>query len=333
MKTRSLTLVLGSVWLISACGARTSEDELLGYQGPRRSSTGGEGGDSSTGGSSSADGGSGAAVSAGGSIVVPPQSGGTAPVNTGGAVAAGGQPASGGAGAGGGFPGNLCCVNHPEPGCNVPLVEECVCNIDDYCCDDSWDERCVRTATNACFGACTPPASGGAGSGGAGAGTASGGTGSGGAPAQNCCSEHNSPGCQNTDISSCVCSFDKYCCNNSWDSYCVRGAELYCKADCVDPGTGGTTSTGGSSSFCELAGDCGSCTCGSCGAEMEACDGDPGCLSIAWCVQATGCLPLGCFAEDTCGDIINDAGGLSGTSTQLALELSVCVLDAGCPCQ
>jgi hypothetical protein len=42
-----------------------------------------------------------------------------------------------------------CCVVHPQPGCDeidgvpAPGVEECVCAVDAFCCDTTWDEACV----------------------------------------------------------------------------------------------------------------------------------------------------------------------------------------------
>ena len=43
-----------------------------------------------------------------------------------------------------------CCEVHSEPGCNsvcgVPdgSVEQCVCNVDDFCCVVTWDSVCVE---------------------------------------------------------------------------------------------------------------------------------------------------------------------------------------------
>ena len=346
MKLRSLFVVVGSVWLISACGARTSDDELLGYQGGVQPSSGGRSGSGGD-----ADGGSGGGM---------PITGGTggsggSPVGGGGTpFGSGGSPLGSGGifGTGGVFPGNTCCEEHPYPGCNVAFIEECTCDIDDFCCNNEWDRRCVNTANNACFGACfsmggSPSSGGSPGSGGVpgvgglpgvGGGPSSGGSSSGGAPGGNCCAPHASPSCQNMAISSCVCSFDSFCCDNSWDNYCVEGAVEYCKASCGDGsggtmGDGGAVGAGGSGPTCHFTGECGGCMCDQCPAAMTSCQQDEGCLAIAWCIQGSACLPFDCYRPEFCRDVIDQAGGLTGPSVQLALNLSSCAYNAGCSCQ
>lgn len=49
-----------------------------------------------------------------------------------------------------------CCTTSDFSGCESPAVEECVCSVDDFCCDflfGAWDEYCVQIATEQC-GAC-----------------------------------------------------------------------------------------------------------------------------------------------------------------------------------
>ena len=36
-----------------------------------------------------------------------------------------------------------------------------------------------------------------------------------------CHEPHDGPGCSDTELEACVCSFDAYCCSVAWDSYCV----------------------------------------------------------------------------------------------------------------
>ena len=51
---------------------------------------------------------------------------------------------------GGGGDGFACDVVHEEPGCNDPICEEIVCNIDIICCQITWDEFCVTLANSNC---------------------------------------------------------------------------------------------------------------------------------------------------------------------------------------
>ena len=36
-----------------------------------------------------------------------------------------------------------------------------------------------------------------------------------------CCTESANPGCSNTDIETCVCQVDPYCCDTAWDGLCA----------------------------------------------------------------------------------------------------------------
>lgn len=47
-----------------------------------------------------------------------------------------------------------CCTVHGGAACDDMTVAACVCDIDRYCCNSSWDQRCVDLATSDC-GACT----------------------------------------------------------------------------------------------------------------------------------------------------------------------------------
>lgn len=84
------------------------------------------------------------------------------------------------------------------------------------------------------------------------------------------------------------------------------------------------------SDYCPEVGDC---NCGSCACELAACEADAGCSAIRECAQMTGCLGLDCLDEMNCGDVIMMAGGVAGESGMIALALSGCVMDSGCPTQ
>lgn len=50
--------------------------------------------------------------------------------------------------------GGNCCEVHPETGCDNPAVEDCVCEIDGYCCNNNWDGICVDEAIEICGAIC-----------------------------------------------------------------------------------------------------------------------------------------------------------------------------------
>ncbi len=50
---------------------------------------------------------------------------------------------------------NNCCDTNHGVGCTNPVIESCVCAVDEYCCDTDWDAFCVPLAEENC-GACVP---------------------------------------------------------------------------------------------------------------------------------------------------------------------------------
>lgn len=304
--------------LVIGCGARTSDDELLGS-----SRDVGSAGGASTG-ASGGTGGDGATT-------------GGAPATGGGDTASRGD----------------CCTANTTPGCSTRLLEECVCARDPYCCNERWDQACVDQADSECLAACELGggdddfgASGGAtGSGGSAAAGGSGAS-SGALDPGNCCSAQTVPSCNQPSIASCVCEFDDYCCQTAWDAQCVD-AVSQCGASCElgsggsassggASGSGGAQGSGGSSTWsCEdtFPGACGSCLCQSCESQLDACRTDTGCISILWCIEETSCAGLGCYQSSTCRNVIDAFGGIAGTAAQRALTLYSCTAFSGCPCQ
>jgi len=150
--------------------------------------------------------------------------------DTGGSGGTGGTPGSGGGLIGGGPSGggpfqNTCCEANVEIGCNQPDVQECVCDNDPFCCATEWDASCVEQAFNSCALNCDAPATGGSPS------------------ALNCCTAHQSLGCEDPEITDCVCDSDPFCCESQWDDICAISAST-CGSDCRPPGTGGSPSGG-----------------------------------------------------------------------------------------
>jgi hypothetical protein len=148
-------------------------------------------------------------------------------------------------------PGSDCCEPSDAPGCNDAAVEACVCAADSFCCDpqESWDALCVSQVDSLGCGSC------------------------GDAPAASCCEGHETPGCGDAAIESCVCSQDPFCCSSKWDALCASRVESYGCGTCNDQSQPLCTDTcqyandgwcddGGPDadfSVCELGTDCGDC--------------------------------------------------------------------------
>ena len=43
-----------------------------------------------------------------------------------------------------------CCEAHNGPGCDDKTCEGLLCNVDDFCCEEGWDDYCVETAQWEC---------------------------------------------------------------------------------------------------------------------------------------------------------------------------------------
>ncbi len=105
-----------------------------------------------------------------------------------------------------------CCAAGSEAGCSDVSVQQCVCEADAYCCNNSWDSICVGEVTSLGCGSCEVTAP--------------------------CCTSATDPGCELSAVESCVCAADPYCCNNRWDSICVgEVTSLGCgSCDAIDLG-------------------------------------------------------------------------------------------------
>jgi hypothetical protein len=125
-----------------------------------------------------------------------------------------------------------CCEVGMGVGCADDVVEACVCAVDPYCCETSWDELCVSHVEDANCGGCTVgPSSTDFGA--------------------DCCEPSEMPGCPDEITSACVCDADPFCCMVEWDQVCVdTGVELGCHSCGDATGTTGDdygTSSGGES--------------------------------------------------------------------------------------
>ena len=50
-----------------------------------------------------------------------------------------------------------CCTDNGTPGCENDLGEDCVCAMDPYCCEVTWDMICADEYENMCGGTCGGP--------------------------------------------------------------------------------------------------------------------------------------------------------------------------------
>lgn len=112
-----------------------------------------------------------------------------------------------------------CCEVGMGVGCADDGVESCVCTVDPYCCEVSWDELCVNHVEDALCGGCTfGPSSTDFG--------------------LDCCEPAKTPGCPDEMASDCVCDADPFCCLVEWDQVCI---DTGIEQGCLECGFGGTT--------------------------------------------------------------------------------------------
>jgi hypothetical protein len=103
-----------------------------------------------------------------------------------------------------------------EPACDLCVAE--ICEVDPYCCDNSWDTLCVQRVRTTCGSLTCPEAAG--------------------SCAHPVCETGTLlvGGCDEPPLTtSCVtkiCAADPYCCGTAWDSVCVGAVDDVCGATC-----------------------------------------------------------------------------------------------------
>jgi len=178
---------------------------------------------------------------------------------------------------GGGGGGGDCCMAQGGPECDDMAVNDCVCELDGYCCDVQWDEICVSEAQYVCMDDCgLPPANMG-----------------------DCCMEQPGPGCDDMAVTDCTCMIDFGCCLFSWDSHCAAIAVTACDIACegiepLDPCCLSQPDPGCSSD--PAVEDC-------------VCDIDSFCCDTQWDDQCAGLAQFACDLD------CSGEGGMGGTST------------------
>ncbi|HET6582479.1 MAG TPA: hypothetical protein VFG69_03505 [Nannocystaceae bacterium] len=100
--------------------------------------------------------------------------------------------------------GACCAATEGVAGCADETIEQCVCAMDQFCCNEHWDYLCVQEAASACAADCS----------------------------DDCCETHEEPGCLQHSVTMCVCDFDPFCCNNEWDPQCLDEAMDSCGLRC-----------------------------------------------------------------------------------------------------
>ncbi|HMN95392.1 MAG TPA: hypothetical protein PKC43_04175 [Phycisphaerales bacterium] len=103
-----------------------------------------------------------------------------------------------------------CCSPGGAPYCNDAACCLAVCNIDSFCCEQSWDDACANQAQITCAALCALPSCG--------------------DPfAGSCFVVHPGPTCDDVECCEFVCTFfDSTCCTESWDVQCVKYAVSFC---------------------------------------------------------------------------------------------------------
>lgn len=222
-----------------------------------------------------------------------------------------------------------CYTEHGTPNCAVEECCDAVCNLDSFCCTETWDGLCATTALSVCESPLTACAS---------------------SVSRSCYIPNFTPGCRTGSCCTNICSrIDPFCCEVRWDAVCAKEAIYFCPAQFLV-----TTSANG----CLVPhGDAG---CANIDCARSVCSVRPQCCSTAWdetcvtiaaavCVSPGACPTTGdCFTNHTNGGCADSACctavcnadptccDASWDSSCATLARSMCRTPAGenwpCPC-
>lgn len=139
--------------------------------------------------------------------------------------------------------------------------------------------------------------------------------------AGDCCSPHRDAGCDDPEVSDCVCAVDSFCCEEEWDEVCV---DLMNDLGCMTcPSTKLPPQTG---SCCDATYGRG---CLDAGVNDCVCAIDPFCCQVQWdetCVSLVEARSCGqCLQEPCCA-----ATPQPGCPADLGIEACVCAEDPFC---
>ena len=160
-----------------------------------------------------------------------------------------------------------------------------------------------------------------------------------------CCEPHDGPGCDDPEVTGCVCQFDQFCCEQYWDAICVDEAQDQCGLWC-----GGPTECEEICAEFEC-GEWENCYCGTCPDGLECQNGqcmpnDPMCEMLCQMVECgevgpcdCGGCPWGeecvqnqCMGSDPCEEICWDkqCGFFQGCYCGSCPPNSICTDDGQC---
>jgi hypothetical protein len=204
----------------------------------------------------------------------------------------GGTQSTGGAAGESGGSGPVACHDSCEVGgkldASCGTCAASVCEIDDFCCTEEWDEFCIKTAASGTADGCTCT------------------------PAPDSCHSPCDEGAAlNVECDPCVeavCSTFGGCCLSGWDAYCTEAAKEVCSQCSGTGGAGGATTTKKCpNNVCVPGGSVtNKATCDAC--TESVCDQKPECCTKGW---SNSCVNLA-KADAKCS--CNGAGGTGGAA-------------------
>jgi hypothetical protein len=199
-----------------------------------------------------------------------------------------------------------CCTEHETIGCDQARCQDCVCEVDDFCCSSNpddprgtpmWDENCVGIAAAECALDCTCDVG------------------------AECCLDHEGIGCNVFACQDCVCGRDDFCC--STDPNDPRGTPIWddrCVAIAANPDECGAECPCGTADCCVAHGgigcddpQCESCVCG-----IDA----PCCTEDGWDQQCADEAVTDCDARCSCE--MTGEGDCCSPHPEEGCELSAC---------
>lgn len=215
-----------------------------------------------------------------------------------------------------------CCETHGSGGCGGGPCEDIVCDIDSYCCDNSWDGDCVACATTGvgydgldCTEAvpicqcaedycgddeCTE-----------GEHCVNCEEDCGECPPKDCCDPQVSPLCDDQPCQDQVCAIDEFCCETLWDddcASCAAGGPGPDDADCSE--LAGACGCHCGDATCDAFEDCALCPddCGECFCGDGLCNDEEQCdLCVEDCGECV-CGDGSCGGNESCESCDADCG-------------------------
>lgn len=207
---------------------------------------------------------------------------------------------SGGGGGGSGTcDHDVCTEGTPlDPSCGTCAAS--ICELDDFCCNNTWDDVCVGHVEENCAGGC-----GGGGGGG------------------NCHDQCEAGAAMDASCNACVsaiCADDPFCCQTEWDDVCVGHVETACDGACG----GGACSHDECSQGGPLQDGCSDCVTDVCAQDAFCCNTDWDATCVGEADSICGICTSGGCAHDEC-----QAGGPLDEGCSSCAQ-AVCNADAFC---